>query len=276
MADASLGGLPFAKMHGAGNDFVMVDARDLAGRGPLEEHEIRMLCDRRTGVGADGLIVVEPDAAGGGLGMHYWNADGGRAAMCGNGARCTVAFARRRGLCADQGVLRTDAGDLRFAVHGPADIAIELPPCRDLQLDLDLAGATALPAHACDTGVPHLVLMTDDLDAVDVAADGPALRRHPRFAPAGTNVDWLQHDPAAGVWRLRTYERGVEAETLACGTGAAACAVVAMRLGLAASPVAVRTRRGDLLRITEDDADRSLWLRGPAVLAFVGEVNDDA
>jgi len=265
--------LPFVKMHGAGNDFVMLDGRQLSGRRPLDRARIAALCDRRTGIGGDGLIIVgqEPDGA---VRMTYFNADGGEADMCGNGARCTVAFAHARGLIPDTGALATRSGRLAARVHGPQDIAISLPPFRDLELDLELAGADPVAYHHCNTGVPHLVIPVADVDAVDPAAAGPPLRHHPRFAPAGVNVNWVAPDPD-GAWRLRTYERGVEAETLACGTGASATATVLVRLGRAASPVAVRTRGGDLLHITVDLDRRELWLRGPAVVAFEGEVPSD-
>jgi len=265
--------LCFTKMHGAGNDFVMLDARELAGQAPLDRARIVALCDRRTGIGADGLIVVGA-ADGVDIRMTYYNADGGEAEMCGNGARCTVAFAHRRGLVGTDCTIATRAGTLGAHVHGPADIEVELTPYRDLALDVAVPGSPFARHHTCNTGVPHLVIPVDDLEAVDVAEQGRTLRRHPRFAPAGTNVDWVAPDAAGGGWRLRTYERGVEAETLACGTGASAAAAVLVRLGRAASPVAIRTRGGDLLRITVDQTVRRLTLRGPAVVAFEGEVTD--
>jgi len=261
-------------MHGAGNDFIMVDARDLPPGSTLDRARIAALCDRRTGVGADGLIIVgtAPDAD---LRMAYYNADGGEAEMCGNGARCTVAFARRAGLVGDRCTLATVAGVLGARVHGAADIEVTLPPYRDLALAVEVPGSPFAAHHTCNTGVPHLVIQVDDLAAVDVAGQGRALRLHPRFAPAGTNVDWVAREAGGGPWRLRTYERGVEAETLACGTGASAAAAVLTRLGLATSPVAIRTRSGDLLTITVDHAERRLTLRGPAVVAFAGEVTGD-
>ena len=265
--------LPFTKMHGAGNDFVMLDARDLADG--LDRTQIAALCDRRRGVGADGLIVVAATGDNA-VRMTYYNADGGEAEMCGNGARCTVAFARERGLVANVCCLDTYAGPLTGTVHGPTDIEVDLPPYKDLELDLSLPDAPVPVLHACNTGVPHLVIPVDDIEAVDVPNHGRALRRDDRFAPAGANVNWVAPGPRGNEWLLRTYERGVEAETLACGTGAAAAAVVLSRLERAASPVAIRTRSGDLLTITVDHRDHSLSLRGPAVVAFQGEVTSDA
>lgn len=262
--------LPFLKMHGAGNDFIMIDGRDL--RRPLGREDVATWCARRTGVGADGLIVVDavgPDA----VRMTYFNADGGEADMCGNGARCTVAYAHARGLLGREGTLHTRPGVLAATVHGAEDIEVELPAFADLELDLPLAGSPFEVHHHCNTGVPHLVIPVDEVAAVDVARDGPLLRGHPRFAPAGVNVNWIAADPCAQAWLMRTYERGVEAETLACGTGASACAAVLIRTGRAVSPVTIRTRGGDLLTIAVDLEAAGLRLRGPALVAYHGEVD---
>jgi diaminopimelate epimerase len=263
--------IPFTKMHGAGNDFIMLDARDLPDALELDRPRIAAWCDRRKGVGADGLIVVGsegPDT----VRMTYFNADGGEAEMCGNGARCTVSFAHDRGLVGDRCCLATASGLLEGVVHAHQDIEVSLPAYRDLVMNLTLDGAPDSDLHACNTGVPHLVILVTDLEAVDVDRDGRALREHPRFAPAGTNVNWVAPAPAGDRWLLRTYERGVEAETLACGTGASAAAVVLTRLGRTPSPVAIQTRGGDLLTITVDHDTANLHLRGPAVVAFAGEV----
>ena len=265
--------LPFIKMHGAGNDFVMLDARDLTG--DLDRPRIAALCDRRRGIGADGLIIVTATGDNA-IRMTYYNADGGEVEMCGNGARCTVAFAHERGLVGTTCRLDTLAGPLAGTVHGAKDIEVDLPKYKDLELDLDLRDAPHATIHACNTGVPHLVIPVDDIEALEVMKHGRALRQHDHFAPAGTNVNWIAPAPRGEQWLLRTYERGVEAETLACGTGAAAVAVVLSRLERAASPVAIRTRSGDLLTITVDHDDHSLSLRGPAVVAYQGEVASDA
>jgi diaminopimelate epimerase len=263
--------LPFVKMHGAGNDFVMVDARDLDGRA-LDGRLIARLCDRRRGVGADGLIVIAPpvstEAA---FRMIYYNADGGEAEMCGNGARCSVAFARFRGLVGDRCLFDTYAGVLEGTSHGEDDIAVTLPAYRDLALDIVLEGSLWPAHHACNTGVPHLVIPVDDVEDVDVARWGREFRFRDEFAPAGTNVNWVAPG-TNGEFLLRTYERGVEAETLACGTGASAAAVVLSSLERADDTVPVRTRSGDLLTVTVDHADRGLLLRGPAIASFTGEV----
>lgn len=261
--------LPFFKMHGAGNDFVMLAGADLPPTG-LARGQIASLCDRRLGIGADGMIVVSA-AAETDFAMSYFNADGGAATMCGNGARCAVAFARRLGLAGETCRFNTAAGVLSGRVTADG-VEVSLPPWTDLALDLAVASSPYTAHHSCNTGVPHLVIPTEDLENVDVADSGSQLRHHPRFGPAGTNVDWVQGDAATGIWSLRTYERGVEGETLACGTGAAAAAVVLVRLGRATSPVAIRTRSGDILHVTVGDDETTLWLRGPVVTVYRGQI----
>lgn len=268
--------LPFAKMHGAGNDFVMLDGRDLAAAGlTLDRGAIARLCHRQKGIGADGLIIVAT-ADGADFRMIYHNSDGGEADMCGNGARCAFAFAHARGLCGDTGTFLTAAGRLEGAVVGET-VTVTLPPPRDVRLDVTPRAATPYDRiHHADTGVPHLVIPVAQLETVDVPRWGSRLRHDPAFAPAGANVNWVQRR-ADGVWLIRTYERGVEAETLACGTGASASALILARLGEAAPPVTLLTRGGDRLTIgVEDPAGAPrLTLTGPAVTAFRGEVAID-
>jgi diaminopimelate epimerase len=267
--------IPFAKMHGAGNDFIMVDERHLAGL-ELDGARIAALCDRRKGVGADGLIVIGPGAeAASAFRMTYFNADGGEAEMCGNGARCSVSFAHDLGLVKESCRFDSTAGSLEGIWHGPGDIEVTLTTWRDLVLDIEME-ETPWPAHHfCNTGVPHLLIPVADVAAVPVAEWGSRLRHHPRFSPRGTNVNWVAREDGTGHFRIRTFERGVEAETLACGTGASAAAVVLCRLGLAESPVTLRTQGGDLLTVSVGLDEKSLRLRGPAVTSFHGEVSID-
>jgi diaminopimelate epimerase len=288
--------LRFEKMHGAGNDFLLVDGRQLAGA-RLDAPMIARLCRRHTGVGADGLIILLPDAELD-FQMEYYNADGHPADMCGNGARCAVAFALKTGLGEEACRFRTSKGTVHGEMAG-LEIAVELPPWRDERLHLPVAGSPFADHHLVDTGVPHLVVPVADVAEVDVARWGPYLRGHAVLGPAGANVDWVESaarpdqsvarsggSPGIGpgadgsegggrmVFRLRTYERGVEAETLACGTGASAAAVVLCRLGLAASPVALLTRGGDVLTVTVtvEEGRSALRLRGPVVSVYSGEV----
>jgi len=265
--------LVFTKMHGAGNDFVMIDGRGLAAAG-LETGRIAALCHRRKGIGADGLIVVAPTPQAD-FRMTYFNADGGEAEMCGNGARCAVEYAARLGLHEGKCRFATAAGVLDGRRHGPGDVEVGLPPWRDLALGVDLAASPWDEHHVCHTGVPHLVIPVPDVARIDVLQWGRCLRHDPAFAPAGVNVNWVAASDEEGEFLLRTYERGVEDETLACGTGASAAAVVLSHLERAAGPVHVRTRGGDLLIVTVDRARGALSLRGPAVVIFEGEVAGD-
>ena len=237
--------LPFTKMHGAGNDFIMVNSSDL-GSVVVDSGRIASWCDRRTGIGADGLIVIGPGvSAGTSFRMTYYNADGGEAEMCGNGARCSVGFAHELELVDASGRFDTGAGVLEGVWHGPVDVEVTLTPWTDLTLDLEM-GETPWPAlHSCNTGVPHLVIPVDDIEDVPLDEWGARLRYHPAFAPQGTNVNWVARPADSGPFLMRTYERGVEGETHACGTGASAVAVVLCRLGQADSPVDLRTRGGD-------------------------------
>ena len=262
--------LPFVKMHGAGNDFVMLDGRGLDT--PLSGKIVAALCHRRTGVGADGLIVLAPET-GYDFRMIYWNADGGEAGMCGNGARCCVEYAASLGLHAASCVFDTSAGELSGLRHGPGDIEVTLTPWRDLVLELELEGSPWPEHHLCNTGVPHLVIPVTDLDTVELGEWGKRLRHHPAFAPSGVNVNWVA--ARGNGFALRTYERGVEDETLACGTGASAAAVILCHLERATSPVTIHTRGGDDLVVSVDRAAGTLSLRGPAVTGFEGKVTID-
>jgi len=268
--------IPFAKMHGAGNDFIMMDHGTLQGLS-LNATRITQLCDRRKGVGADGLIIIGSGSSdGSAFSMTYFNADGGQAAMCGNGARCSVGFAHHLGLVAENCRFDTPAGLLEGIWHGPEDIEVTLTPWRDLAFDIEMEKNPWPAHHFCNTGVPHLVIPVEDVSAVPVREWGPRLRNLRRFSPEGTNVNWVAREKGGDQFLIRTFERGVEAETMACGTGASAVAVVLCRLGLADSPVTLRTRGGDLLTVSVGLEKEFLRLRGPAVTSFHGEGPGDS
>ena len=270
----------FWKMHGAGNDFIMVDGSDLTAD-QLSAPLIARWCHRRTGIGADGLIILQPGTATeSDFRMVYFNAGGGHAEMCGNGARCSVAFARELGWIESECRFDTFVGVLTGRILGSGEVVVSLPKWRDL---IRIRAVTESPwaeHHFCNTGVPHLVISVDELESVDVDRYGRQLRFDQEFAPDGTNVNWVaasaeSTDEGRPIFDMRTYERGVEEETLACGTGASAVAVILCELGQADSPVAVRTRNGDLLHITVRPKDQSLLLQGPAVISFQGKVPID-
>lgn len=267
--------VPFQKMHGAGNDFVMINGMDLNSE-PLSQDQVAALCHRRTGIGADGLIIVgaaeKPDSA---FRMIYFNADGGEAEMCGNGARCTVDYAHRAGLFTGTCLFDTFSGQLQGEFMAPGDVQVSLPAWKDLQLNSEMDGSPWPVQHICNTGVPHVVIPVDDVDDVDVVKWGAFFRYHNHFSPAGTNVNWVSPGPDGSSFLVRTYERGVEDETLACGTGASACAVVMCHLNTTSSPVSLRVRSGDLLTVSVDKQESALLLRGPAMTSFEGEVTID-
>jgi diaminopimelate epimerase len=263
--------LHFTKMNGAGNDFVMVDNRDLRHR--LDKTAIARLCDRHRGVGADGLIAVEPAQNGADFRMRYYNADGGEADMCGNGARCFARFATRIGDKRAGITFETAAGAIGAELLGEnVRLAMSAPHSLTLNIPLEVAGGK-LNVHSLNTGVPHAVVFVDDLEKTDIVRLGAGLRYHPHFAPNGTNANFAAEAPGGGI-AIRTYERGVENETLACGTGVTAAALILSRLKGAPSPVAVRVRGGDTLHVGfERDGDgwKNVTLTGPADFVFEGD-----
>lgn len=267
----------FTKMEGCGNDFLIVDAADLPPQADLSTVG-RRLCDRRLGVGADGLIVVRPAEGGAHYRVEFINATGLPAEMCGNGARCVARYAADRGLAPSHHAFETVAGLIRAEVACHR-VCVELTEPRDLTLDrrITLDGADLL-LDTIDTGVPHAVIWTDDVERADVERLGPRIRYHAAFAPRGTNVNFAQ--VLGDGLTLRTYERGVEAETLACGTGSAAAAILACRRGversgILAPPVRVRTRHGAELTIDFADHDGRIHhvrLTGPTTYICRGEI----
>ncbi|MEA3207244.1 MAG: diaminopimelate epimerase [Chthoniobacter sp.] len=264
--------LTFTKMNGAGNDFVMLDNRD--GSLALEKAQIARLCDRHRGVGGDGLLVVEPAQDGADFRMRYYNADGGEAEMCGNGARCFARFAQRVSGKTGEVAFETIAGVITAKCLGDL-VQIEMSEPHSLKLGEQLeAAGERLTVHSINTGVPHAVILEPDLEAVEVRKLGAALRYHAHFAPKGTNVNFVKQLGPQSI-AIRTYERGVEDETLACGTGMVASALIFHELTGAASPVRVQVRGGDTLEIAFEQAGaryQRVKLTGPADFTFEGQV----
>ena len=275
--------LSFTKMNGAGNDFVMLDNR--TANLPLDTAAIARLCDRHRGVGADGVLLVEPaEGPQADFRMRYYNADGGEAEMCGNGARCFARFATRLETAGGGGATRealrfeTQAGLIQARLDGELVRLDMSQPTAGMALGaLDLDGQTLPEAYFLNTGVPHVVVPVPDVERVDVHPLGRAIRYHARFAPKGTNANFI-HALGPREISLRTYERGVEGETLACGTGATASALIhAEMLGLRGNvTVAVHVRSGDVLQIGCERVGpfdfRDVTLGGPAEFVFNGEI----
>lgn len=260
-------------MHGAGNDFVIVDDRTM--RFPLSDRTwIKRICSLHSGIGAEGLILIQPsDKAS--FCMRFFNPDGLEAEMCGNGVRCAAQFAHDGGIAGREMTIQTMAGILRTSItENGVRAALPVSPGIRLNFPVQAAGQSIMCSFI-NTGVPHVVLETDNLETVDLDRMGPLLRRHKDFAPQGANVDYLcvTGDHSLNV---RTYERGVEAETFACGTGITACAIIAALMNKVAPPVRVKCRHGDILEVDfkrNGDKVRNVTLSGPAEYVFEGKVN---
>lgn len=264
--------VPFFKMQGCGNDFVCVDNRIL-GIDPAAMPDLVIpVCRKAFGVGADGMIFFDHAPEGSGLAYiwHFFNADGSRAEMCGNGSRCAARLAWMLGIAPARHVFGTDAGPIEAEVDPDSNqVTVQLTPPKDLRLGIDIEiDRRPFHLHFVNTGVPHAVAVMDHLELVDVWKLGRAIRQHPTFAPAGTNVNFISSEEK-GTLSLRTYERGVEDETYACGTGAVASAIVARELGMTGEETDITTTGGEVLGVILRDG--KTYLRGAAELVFTGE-----
>lgn len=268
-------GTVFYKMSGSGNDFIMLDGRHTRPEAWSTER-IVAICDRRLGVGADGLVILTPERPGV-VRMDFWNCDGSRAAMCGNAALCATRLSSFLDLAAG-GPMQLATGAGAFPVEsrpGPGELAALALP--DFRLPRPVPGLPDSPGNEplglATVGVPHLVLMVSDIESVSLMESGRQLRSDPALGAAGANVNFVSRSGITGSWCLRTYERGVEGETLACGTGAVAAAAALVGLGRAQFPVEMITRSGRSLHITATLSDgwaRDVWLSGEGRLVFTG------
>jgi diaminopimelate epimerase len=271
---AAVRGTRFYKMSGSGNDFVMLDGRATTPE-QWSTTQVQAICDRRNGVGADGLVILTPEAPAL-VRMTYWNSDGSVGALCGNAALCSGRLAVHLELVhPGEFALLTDAGTVR--VRSPAgreSVEIKLP-------DFDAPRSfTAVPLESGErwmslvtVGVPHLVIRVDEIEGVDPLARGRPLRFHQAVGPAGVNVNFISHPGGRGPWLIRTYERGVEGETLACGTGTVAAAAALAARGEAGVPVRFRSRGGPELLVSGAVCDGRVseaWLGGEGRLVFRG------
>jgi diaminopimelate epimerase len=272
--------ISFTKMSGAGNDFVVIDNR--IGVIRRRSAAARKLCDRRWGIGADGLLLLEKSQKAA-YQMMYFNADGSYGGMCGNGGRCIARFAVDRGLAKPDHTFEALNYLYRVKVEPNKKVTLWMKDPKDLQLDivLRLSGRT-MKVHYVDTGSPHVVIPLEELrrrglklEDIDMDSIGHEVRYHKRFFPQGTNVNVieLRHHKTIGI---RTYERGVEAETLACGTGSVAAALIAHQVYRIKSPVRVEPRSGVRLLVAFEAKEgkyTEVQLMGPAVSTFDGEIN---
>jgi len=269
--------LPFFKLSGSGNDFIVIDNRTgTVGAGDISAF-VRSVCCRKMSAGADGLILVEnSDKAD--FRWRFFNSDGSRAEMCGNGARCVARFAYVKGIAGPELTFETDVGIVSASVSEKG-VKISTPDPGELKLDetVALCGGPRV-VSTINTGVPHAVILLEDLDSVQVVEIGREMRFHQKFAPAGTNVDFVAARPDGAV-AVRTYERGVEDETLACGTGAIAAALVAAAKLGRSSPITVVTRSGAHLGIYFSEKSgrfTDIFLEGDARIIYRGRLWEDA
>ncbi len=270
--------MEFTKLQGSGNDFIVIDNRDGKVYEILEELGIGIkdfvveVCKHHTGVGADGLILIEkPENPDNDFKWQFFNADGSVAEMCGNGSRCAVRFCYEKGLTGEKVKFETLAGVIKAEVlEGGRRVKVQLTKPFGLREEELVCGDGKIRGTFINTGVPHFVIVVDDLESTDVLNLGRCVRYHERFKPYGTNVNFLMPISESKI-SIRTYERGVESETLACGTGATASAIVSFIKGIVSSiPVEVETKSGEILKIYFDREFNEVFLEGSVMKVYEG------
>jgi diaminopimelate epimerase len=263
-------------MTGSGNDFVMVDAR-VSEPSDWTTADMAAVCARGTGIGADGIVFVGQGSHAGAARMIYYNADGSHAAMCGNAALCSTTLAAHLGVGKPDGMdLETDAGTYqsRALENGRAELHLApvQAPAAVPRLGLVAGERQAVLSRV---GVPHLIVLVDEIDEVDLMARGRALRFDPALAPEGANINCISRD-ANDRWRMRTYERGIEGETLACGTGAVGAGCAIQEWGLGTLPLEIQSRSGRMLAVratkAQDGRYDDVWLTGEGRMVFRGVI----
>jgi diaminopimelate epimerase len=265
--------LHFTKMDGAGNDFVMIDNR--TGNVQLRPEQVVQICDRHRGVGADGILLLENTKDGADFRMRYYNRDGGEAEMCGNGARCFARFAHKIAGAPENLSFQTPAGVIAAELHGEL-VTLRMSEPKDLRLSIELVvDGKKDVVHFINTGVPHAVVPVHKLDDVDVRRRGEKIRHHKMFSPKGANVNFMEKRHARKI-AIRTYERGVEDETLACGTGVVASALIFAATEKSSGPIGVIARSGSELTVdfeSHRDQFHNVTLTGPAEFVFEGTID---
>jgi diaminopimelate epimerase len=265
--------LPFFKMHGGGNDFVLMDHRERCIPEAEQSRFAQRVCAPRVGVGADGLIFIE-DSSKADFRWRFFNADGSEAEMCGNGARCAARFAVMHGIAKPRLTFETLAGLIEAEVMDHR-VRVAMADVGNLSLNLSIPlEKNSLEGHFLKVGVPHVVVPVGNLEEIPIREWGREVRFHRMFQPAGTNVNFIRPKDHHAL-EIRTYERGVEDETLACGTGAVAAALISASLGKVASPVAVHTRGGEILTVSfqlQGEKCSEVFLEGKALVVYQGEL----
>ncbi|MFQ5543882.1 MAG: diaminopimelate epimerase [Nitrospiria bacterium] len=278
--------IPFWKLSGSGNDFILIDHRKMLIPEDKIAHFISKVCRRALSVGADGVILIEASKEAD-YKWHYYNADGGEAEMCANGSRCAARFAVENKIAPRQHSFETLAGIVRAELlpeKGEKDpqtgrVRVHLPDPFDLQLNVKMTvNKQEKIGHIINTGVPHVIYFVEDVDRVDLISLGRETRYHTLFSPNGTNVNFVS---LCGPHRLkiRTYERGVENETLACGTGSIAAALITTALKKASPPFSIITQSGIVLGVdftSEQNAFKNISLEGDARIIYKGKIETEA
>ncbi len=269
--------IEFYKMSGSGNDFIIIDNRNLSlNVGDLPAFA-RRICERKISVGADGLILIEPSKSAD-FKWQFFNADGSMPEMCGNGSRCAGRFAYMKGIAGKKMSFETIAGVISAEVKDDVvKVKLTDPSPVDTEIKIE-AGGKKFILDSVDTGVPHAVVFVDDIDHCDVYNDGCSIRYHKYFTPRGTNADFAIVLDRHKI-RVRTYERGVEGETLACGTGMVAGVLAAAQRGLVDSPVDVLVQSGETLRIYFENQNglwREIYLEGKVKIVYQGFLFEEA
>lgn len=269
--------IEFWKMNGSGNDFIIIDNR----KGIVPENEmvdfVRLVCRRRESVGADGLIFITKSEKYE-FGWRFFNADGSEVEMCGNGSRCVARYAYLNGIAREKMTFETLAGPVSAQVDSRM-VRVKMPDPSEPLMDLDIQKKQGwLSVDFINTGVPHVVVQVQGLDQHPVFEYGKMLRYHRRFETEGTNADFIEVIGPNNI-RMRTYERGVENETLACGTGAIASALIGAKRDMVSSPVKVITKGGDELIIhfkEKGDGFTDVWLEGSTSIVYKGRLHSEA
>lgn len=263
----------FTKMNGAGNDFVLIDNRDKGLE--LAPQQVARLCHRQRGIGADGLILLKTSSGQADFAWDFFNSDGSAGEMCGNGARCFARYVVAKTGLNRPITFETLAGIIT-ATFGEEDVTVSLTTPKDLRINDKLVLSNGeQTVHSLNTGVPHAVLFVPDADRAMVRELGPEVRHHAHFAPKGANVNFVQILGPNSI-RVRTFERGVEGETLACGTGVTASALIAACAHQFTSPVSVQVLAGDVLRVQFEQQGTgfaNVRLTGPAEFVFEGQIS---
>jgi len=277
MADTKSKMIEFYKMSGSGNDFIIIDNRDLSlNVGDLPTFA-RRVCARKISVGADGLFLIEPSMTVD-FKWQFFNSDGSVAEMCGNGSRCVARYAYLKGIAPKEMSFKTIAGIISAEVNDDiVKVKLTDPSAVEAGIKINADGQKFI-LDSIDTGVPHAVVFVDDLDNCDVYNNGQKIRYHKKFAPRGTNADFASVINRHKI-RVRTYERGVEDETLACGTGMVAAVLTAAQRGLVESPVDVLVQSGETLRIyftKKDDRFGEIYLEGKVKIVYHGFLFEEA